>query len=170
MGNVKPIHLKKAAGELFWYDGGLITFKATGVQTAGALLLFEAWMPCGKATPLHAHPESDESFYVMDGEILTYLDGERGSAGSGGIIVIPRGMPHAFAVTSDSARLLVAHTPASAITEAFFRAVGEPASSAMLPLSGKPDLQRMMAAAKETGLTVLGPPPFPPTTSSQAIG
>ena len=160
MSKVKPIRLEKSAGELLWYDGGLITFKATGAQTAGAILLFEAWMPRGKATPLHTHLESDESFYVIEGEILTFIDGERGQAGPGGVIIVPRGIPHAFAVTSDSARLLVAHSPASSITEAFFRATGEPASSATLPPWAKPDLQQTIAAAKSAGLQVLGPPPF----------
>lgn len=160
MGKVSPISLENAAGDLLWYDGGLITFKATGAQTGGALLLIEAWMPRGKATPLHAHPDSDETFYVISGDLLTHIDGEDGQTATGGIIMIPRGVPHAFAVTSDSARLLVVHTPASEITEAFFRAAGEPALAPNLPPPSSRDLARMKAAAENSGLQVLGPPPF----------
>ena len=31
----------------------------------------------GKMTPLHTHPESDETMYVLEGEILMHLDGTR---------------------------------------------------------------------------------------------
>lgn len=161
MSKVSPITLAESAGELLWYDGGLITFKATGAQTAGDLLLFEAWMPRGKATPLHAHPDSHESFYVMHGDLLMQIGDADGKIAAGAVVMVPRGVPHAFAVTSESARLLVVHTPASETTEAFFRAAGEPASSPTLPPAGEHDRARMVAAAKASGLQVLGPPPFP---------
>lgn len=153
-----PITHEGGAGELLWYDGGLITFKATGAQTDGALLLFEAWMPRGKATPLHVHP-SDETLYVLDGEILVHIDGDQSTAATGASATVPRGVPHAFAVISDTTRLLVAFTPASPADEAFFRAAGDPATSATLPAETH-DLERIVAAAEETGLQVLGPPPF----------
>jgi quercetin dioxygenase-like cupin family protein len=133
MSEVARILLNQGVGELLWYDGGLITFKATGAQTAGALLMFEAWMPKGKATPLHVHPESDESFYVIEGSILTRIADEERPAETGAVVHIPRGVPHAFAVKSESARLFVVVTPASTIVEAFFRAGGEPAPTAVLP-------------------------------------
>lgn len=168
MSKVSPIRLENAAGELLWFDGGLITLKATGAQTAGALLLIEAWMPRGKATPLHAHPDSDETFYVISGDLLAHVDGEDSKATTGGIMMIPRGAPHAFAVTSESARLLVVHTPASEITESFFRAAGEPALAASLPPPNTRDLNRMKAAAEKSGLRIMGPPPFPRLGGAEA--
>jgi quercetin dioxygenase-like cupin family protein len=39
----------------------------------------------------------------------------------GGALFIPRGTPHAFIVTPESARILIAFTPASEVTEDFFR-------------------------------------------------
>jgi quercetin dioxygenase-like cupin family protein len=160
------ISREKGAGEMIWFDGGLITFKATGEQTDGAFSLFEAWMPSGKATPIGVHPGSDETFYVLEGDIVTYVDGVEGSASTGSVLVVPRGTPHAFAVTSESVRLLVLFTPAEVIQEEFFRIAGEPASSATLPPSGPPDRDRMMAAAKESGVVLLGPPPFPALTNA----
>lgn len=160
MSGASPISLAAGAGELLWYDGGLVTFKATGEQTEGALLLFEARMPRGKATPLHAHP-ADETLYLLDGEILLHVDGVESPAATGAVAVIPRGVPHAFAVVSEEVRLLVAFTPADDVSEAFFRALGRPADAATLPPPSPPDLDRIRAAAQETGLQVLGPPPFP---------
>jgi quercetin dioxygenase-like cupin family protein len=150
-------------GEALWYDGGLLTFKATGDQTGGDLLLFEARMPAGKATPLHTHLEGVETLAVLEGELLVHVDGEERRAGEGCVVIVPRGVPHAFAVVSDSgARLLVSLTPAGAIQERFFRSAGEPALERTLPPQGDEEerIGRNLRAAQETGMTVLGPPPF----------
>ena len=159
MVSVEPLIVDGGAGEPIWYDGGLITFKATGQQTGGAFLLFEALMPRGKATPLHVHPEADETFYVLEGEIVTHIDGDQRLVSAGAVTVVPRGTPHAFLVNSEKARLLVILTPASTITESFFREAVEPATARTLSPAAA-DFERMSAAAQRTGLEVLGPPPF----------
>jgi len=65
-------------GERRWFcGGGLITWKATAEETGGAFLMFEDHMDEGKVTPLHVHPEVDETFYMLEGEIALYLDGEQ---------------------------------------------------------------------------------------------
>ena len=49
-------------GERLWfYGGGLHTWKATAEETDGAFLLFEDLMSEGKTTPLHAHANEDEA-------------------------------------------------------------------------------------------------------------
>jgi quercetin dioxygenase-like cupin family protein len=152
-------------GEALWYDGGLVTFKATGDQTGGDLLLFEARMPAGKATPLHTHPEGVETLAVLEGELLLHVDGEESRAGAGSVVVVPRDVPHAFAVASAAgARLLVSLTPAGSTQERFFRSAGEPAQERALPPPGDEQerIERNMRAAQETGMTILGPPPFVP--------
>jgi mannose-6-phosphate isomerase-like protein (cupin superfamily) len=154
-----PIFVDADGGEPIWYDGGLITFKATGTQTGGALLLFEAMMPRGKATPLHMHPEADETFYLLEGEILAHIDDRQYAVSAGAVTVVPRGTPHAFLVRSETARLLVMFTPASPVSEAFFREAGQPATARTLsPIDA--NLEETITAARKTGLAVLGPPPF----------
>jgi hypothetical protein len=75
--------------------------------------------------------------------------------------VIPCRVPHAFVVTSETARLLTLFTPAGRTAEACFLAAGEPAATPTLPSDGHgPDLERVLTAAQCRGLTVLGPPPF----------
>lgn len=145
-------------GERRWFcGGGMHTWKATPAETGGAFLLFEFSGERGKVTPVHVHPSSDETFYVLDGEILLDLDGERRSLGQGGVAVIPRGAPHAFMVTSPEARVLTLQTPGT--DEKFYRLASEPApdGSTAVPL----DFDRVRAAAMETGaIEILGPPPF----------
>jgi quercetin dioxygenase-like cupin family protein len=159
--SVAPIVLAESGGEALWFNHDLLTFKATSEQTGGAFVLFEERSQRGKATPLHIHPDEDESFYILEGEILVHIDGTEQAGRPGGFISIPRGVPHAFTVTSDTARVLVLLTPGSAAAEAFFRDAGDPAPERKLPPPGPPDIERIQAAAERNGsVKILGPPPF----------
>ena len=155
-----PIIRGAADGERRWfYGGGVHTWKATAEETNGAFLLFEDSMERGKATPLHTHPDSDETMIVLDGEIVMHMDGTDHRIGAGGVAVAPRGVPHAFLVVSATARLLV------------------PAHAGLLPgvLPGRQrhrspptdrlpetvDFAVVQASAKSNGgIVILGPPPF----------
>src|SRR5450756_1949704 len=89
----KVVPIVRAAGEgerLWFYGGGLHIWKATAAETAGAFLLFEDVMSRGKTTPLHTHPQVDETLYVLEGEILLHIDGEDQRVGSGGVALAPR--------------------------------------------------------------------------------
>jgi len=118
--------------------------------------MFEDQLDAGKVTPLHRHPEADETFYLLDGEILLDIDGEQRTLRAGGLAVLPRGVPHAFMVTS-AGRMLCVQTPGNG--EAFYRLASEPA-----PQGGPPapvDFDRIREAAMQTGaIEILGPPPF----------
>ena len=56
-----------------WFNNDLLTFKATGPETGGAFLVVEEVARRGKVTPLHAHPEEEETFYILEGEALSTL-------------------------------------------------------------------------------------------------
>jgi uncharacterized cupin superfamily protein len=115
----------------------------------------------GKVTPLHTHPAEEETFYVLDGEALMHLDGEQRSLTAGCFVSVPPGVPHAYLVTSETARTLLLITPGSGAMEDFFRAAGEPAAERGLPPAGPLDIERIGLAAQRTGaVAILGPPPF----------
>ncbi len=145
-------------GEQRWFcGGGKHTWLATSEETGGAFLLFEFVGEQGKVTPVHIHPASDETFYLLDGEILLDLGGERRKLSTGGVVVIPRGVPHAFMVTSSQTRMLTLQTPGT--DEAFFRIASEPAPPGSEPIPV--DFDRIRDAAMQTGaIEILGPPPF----------
>ena len=151
---MKTIVRPNGEGEKLWfYGGGVHTWKVTPEDTHGALGIFEDTMSRGKVTPLHMHPESDEVMYVLEGEILIHDEGKPRIVGKGGLVLNPRGVPHAFVVTSEYARVLSIMTPGSA--GAFYRNASVPGES------GPVDFAKVGQAAKETGATViLGPPPF----------
>ena len=156
-----PIIRATDEGERRWfYGGGVHTWKARQAETNGAFLLFEDTMDGGKATPLHTHPDSDESMYILEGEIIMHMDGREHRIRTGGLAVDPRGVPHAFLAVSTVVRMLCLHTPG--VSEAFYWDASEPLAAGDPP-SGLVDFDRVRASAmKNGGIELLGPPPFGP--------
>jgi quercetin dioxygenase-like cupin family protein len=154
-------------GERLWFaGGGVFTMKATSEETDGAFVLLEDRMMRGKTTPLHTHPNLDETIIVLEGEIVVYAEGTEHRLGPRGVAVAPRGAPHAFMVTSESALILSLQTPGSG--EAFYRDTSEPATAETDP--GRTDWDRLRAAAERHPdiIEILGPPPFEAAKESAA--
>jgi quercetin dioxygenase-like cupin family protein len=160
MSQAGTIIREEGEGERLWFaGGGLWTMKATAEETDGAFILVEDRMSLGKMTPLHTHPNQDETLIVLEGEILLYAEGREHRVGPRGIAVALRGAPHAFMVTSESALILTLQTPGSG--EAFYRDASEP-STEETDAERPPDLDRLRAAAQRHPdiIQILGPPPF----------
>ena len=147
----------QGASERRWFcGGGTHTWLATETETGGAFLLFEDALDEGKVTPLHQHPDAEETFYMLEGEIRLHIAGAEQPLSAGGSAIIPRGVPHAFMVTTPTARMLCLQTPGGG--ESFYRQASEPVGVGEPPAS---DLARVRAAAVATGaIEILGPPPF----------
>lgn len=149
--------LVRAAAECeqrWFFGGGVHTWLASPEDTGGAYLLIHDALEGGKTTPLHVHPHSDESFYVLAGAITVHLDGVDHRVEAGGLAMAPRGVPHAFLVTSPTAELLYLHTPGACA--AFYRDASEPLGD-----ERRVDVDRVRAAAVgDAGIELLGPPPF----------
>ncbi len=159
------IPIIRAAGEgdkQAFLGGGLHTWKLLAEDTDGAFFLFEDEMVKGKTTPLHRHPEADEMTYILEGEVVVKVDGKETRIGAGGMSFVPKGVPHAFLVVSDSARLLSLHAP-GATSQAFYRGASEPTTN---DTSEAVDMARLQASAKANprGIEILGPPPFAAVT------
>jgi len=162
MASAVPVTRQGGEGEQLWFaGGGLLTMKATSEETGGAYVLFEDREVLGKPTPLHLHPDNDEVAYVLEGDILVYVHGEEHHIGQGGVFVAPRGVPHAFLVTSETARLLCLTVPGTGWAEVFYRELCEPASPGAVPGSRPADFAKLMEVAKRSDtIEILGPPPF----------
>jgi quercetin dioxygenase-like cupin family protein len=150
----------RAAGEgdrRAFFGGGVHTWKVMAEDTGGAFFVFEDALEQGKTTPLHRHPEADEMVYVLEGDILVNVDGTQTRVGTGGMTFTPKGVPHAFLVLSDHARVLTMQTPG--IGQSFYRDASGPVTDEASEIV---DIGRVQASAKDNprGVTLLGPPPF----------
>jgi len=151
----------QGAGEKIAFGGGLVTLKVTSSLSNGSLLLFEHVAARGKATPYHIHPDHEETGFLLEGALRVNLDGVEYTAGPGDTVHFPRNVPHAFIVTSKTARSLWVLTPGG-IMEAFLRQAGDVVVDGELP-SPEIDIPRLVSAGEQTGaMKVLGPPPFQP--------
>lgn len=158
---VAPIALASGAGEALWAFGCLITVKSSAATTGGAVAVLEHLAARGAGSPLHVHHREDEWFYVMDGVLTFWVDGQVIEAPAGSFVYGPRDLPHTFAVTSERAHFLVVTQPAG--FEGMLRALGEPAPSLTIPPAPTepPDMARITEVLTEYGIELLGPPGIP---------
>ncbi|HJZ37665.1 MAG TPA: quercetin 2,3-dioxygenase [Solirubrobacterales bacterium] len=158
---VTPIVAGPGEGEALWFLGVLATIKASAETTGGAVAVIEHLAPRGTGSPLHVHSCEDEWFYVIEGELTIWVDGETIVAPAGSFVFGPKGIPHTFIVSSEEARFLLVTEPAG--FERFMRAAGEPAARLEIPppATEPPDVAALSAAAAEFGIEITGPPGIP---------
>jgi quercetin dioxygenase-like cupin family protein len=154
----KGVVRRAGEGDPWWYDGGLMTIKARPADTGGSTSVTDVVVPRGKATPLHVHPDAEETFVVIEGDLTVHIDGIDHDVSAGATSTIQRGTPHAFVVRSERAHLVVMFSPGG--DEQFFIDAGQPALNRELPPEAERDLDHVRAAADKNGLVLLGPPPF----------
>ena len=148
-----------ASAEALWFLGTLVRPKLTGEQTGGRFALWEAVLPRGAAPPLHTHPQ-DETFYVLEGKVVAWIEAEESLCEPGAAVFVPGGVPHSFRVESDTARMLFLSTPAG--IEDYVAALSEPADWPWLqpPADGpRVPLDRLAEVEREHGVVRVGPPP-----------
>lgn len=160
---IAPIALSPEEGEALWFIGSLTTIKASSESTAGRVAVIEHLSPRGSGSPLHVHRREDEWFYVIEGELTLWIDGQIINATAGSFVYGPRDIPHTYTVSSDTARFLVVTQPAG--FENFVRALAERAAERVIPPSAAEPagVEAMTRLAAEHGIEILGPPGIPST-------
>jgi quercetin dioxygenase-like cupin family protein len=137
---------------------GRYTVKIGAEQTGGGLSQILCKDLRGGAPPLHIHHREDETFYVIAGEISFFVGDQRIEATAGDFVFAPKGVPHAFLVTSDRAEYLASFSPAGA--EQFFAEVAPPVASG--DATARPsaaDPEEFARTAARYGIEIVGPPP-----------
>ncbi len=130
----------------------VMTVKADGAETGGALTVLEAEEPAGLGPPLHTHEDAAEAFYVLDGEYLIFIDEAEHRCLAGTFIYIPAGVPHGFRVGNVASRKLNIYVP-SAMTGYFEEMAAASATGTLLDDAALTDL------AGRYSMRVLGPVP-----------
>lgn len=143
-------------GPAYWFFDSLAVVRTpAGVSPT----IIEMTVAPGGGAPLHVHPDLDDSFYLLDGQLAMRCGEHAFRALPGDYVVLPKGVPHTFRVLGrEPARMLQVHQDDSFLR--FIRAAGKPAASRSLP--GRTQLgipfDDMPRIAAETGQPVIGPP------------
>ena len=158
------------SGRAWWFLGTLAVLR----NPAGAPrtpTVIELTIPSGGSPPLHVHKRLDDSFLLLDGEIVVRCSEQRFVAHPGSYVVLPAGVAHTFRVTSASpARMLLVHAHDDFLD--FIEAVGTPTQELRLPSVGQYDLSReaLIRIGAEHDLSIIGPPLEQSETSAVANG
>src|SRR5262249_43557487 len=121
------------------YMGSLMTLLAKGSETSGRFALMEFHTKPGNEPPPHIHEREHELYFVLEGTMRFYCEDKTMDIGPGEIVFLPQAKPHAFNCASDAVRTLifVQATGQDAVgLDSYFLAMGEPATSMVLPESG----------------------------------
>jgi mannose-6-phosphate isomerase-like protein (cupin superfamily) len=123
-----------------------------------ATVVLEMTLPVGSTPPLHVHDNLDDSWYILEGEMVLRCGEDERIVSTGHWVSMPRGLPHTFRVIGNcNARILMVHDNAS--FRDLVRELGIPAETRLPPedpvFPPMPDLVRLAAAYD---LTPIGPP------------
>jgi len=120
-------------GAKTWNIFGLqIIGKIFSEDTNGAYSVIVSTTPPSGGAPPHVHEIEDELFYVLEGRFEFTCGDEQFLAEKGAVVVLPKGIPHAFKNVGESAgRMMNTITPGG--FEQFFDDVDQ------LPNGGPPD-------------------------------
>lgn len=145
----QPEHQQK----LEWLDGGTLAMLLDGKATDGQLMIGRFDVAEGEAPPYHKHTREDEIFLLIKGTALVWCDEQEYELAEGGIVYLPRNIPHGYRITSEKADLLMINTPAG--IEEMFRETGRDMSTPRPEgFQIKPD----PALAAKYGNVIVGPP------------
>lgn len=148
--------LGNGEGEPVWFLDNFMTLKMRASDGA-AFGLMEAKMPKGSETPFHRHHDEDESFYVIEGALTVFLEGDRTVvAKPGSFVHIPKGTAHGLRV-DEPLKMLVLSDPAGFVE--FVVEAGMAAPRRELPPAGPPDFPKLERAAQKFRIDLLGPLP-----------
>ena len=130
--------------------GDTYTILLDGEQTDGHHCLIDMHVPPGGGPPPHRH-DFEETFTVLDGEIVATFRGETTTVRAGETLDIPANAPHSFTNRSDRpARLLCTCVPAG--QEAFFLEIGVPVDGRTTPPPRLDEAARKAMRAKSEAL------------------
>jgi quercetin dioxygenase-like cupin family protein len=141
--------------QLEWINGSTLAILLDGAMTNGQLMIGRFDVSEGEAPPHHRHTHEDEVFMLIKGTALLWCDDEELELAEGGIVYLPKNVPHGYRITSKKADLLMINTPAG--IEGMFREAGRDKSTPR-PDGFEIPKQRFAAAAEKFGNVILGPP------------
>jgi quercetin dioxygenase-like cupin family protein len=146
---LSPVVIPPGAGKDLHAFGNVLNVMLGGEQTGNQLSITSELTPPGGGPPLHVHRREDEIFLVIDGRISYCVNGEWTEVEPGGVVYLPRGVPHAFRNVGESpSRHWIITTPSE--FEIFFSRCADEFAKV-----GGPDMGRIVEITNEHGGEIL---------------
>lgn len=153
-----PIHmLADGEGISLWVLGVLVTLKVLANETGGTYALWEDLVYPGDGPPPHIHTQEDETWYMLEGELMWIVAGKEYHAKRGSFIHLPRFVQHGFVNRFDKpARMVLTYTPGG--FEKWFIENGKPVTD----LKGSPpepteeETEKALRLGREYGVIFAG--------------
>ena len=150
-GKPVPYVLERGQGEHAMLFGDLFTVLLSGEETGNQFGIIVSDSPAGDVIPAHAHNETHETFFVIEGKVRLFFEDPEGQKQSkllapGDFGYVPAGYAHAYQVVED-ARMM---GTLSGGFERFFQHMGtvtDHGTKDQPPFV--PDFPRMQAAAQQ---------------------
>lgn len=128
--------------------------RVSGEAVGGRYSVVETLARQGSELPLHVHSLEDELLLVLEGQLSVRLGRSEHRLQAGEALRLPRGVPHALRLDSETARLLSVYSPAG--FEHYLEAVAQPVSSPLAATEpravGPPEVPRLVVTARPYGL------------------
>jgi quercetin dioxygenase-like cupin family protein len=138
--------------QLEW-QGGTLAMLIDGTATDGQLMIGRFDSLEGEGPPYHYHKFEDEIFLLIKGNALVWCDDKEYELTEGGVVYLPRKIPHGYRITSKKADLLMINTPAG--IERLFRETSRDKATPRPPgyhMTTDPGI------SEKYGNIILGPP------------
>ena len=133
------------------FEGDAFYNKVSTKDTDGDMYVFESTRIKEGGPILHTHYDTDEFWYVLQGEFLIKVGDKLYNAKAGDLVFGPRMVPHTFAkIGQGEAKVMICHQPAGKM-EAYFKKLSEGVAKNMT--EAERDNMR-----KEHGFERVGPP------------
>lgn len=153
----RALATKPGSGRAWWFLGTLAVLRnPEGAPQTPTIV--ELTIPPGGSPPRHVHDTLDDSFLMLEGEVLVRCGESTLTARPGSYVVLPAGVEHTFRVTSAvPAKMLLIHASDDFLK--FIEAIGTPTRDLTLPRSGSDNFDRdqLIAAAATHDVRIIGP-------------
>jgi quercetin dioxygenase-like cupin family protein len=154
----RHISSERDTSRAWWFLGTLAVLRnPQGAPRTPAVI--ELTIPPGGSPPRHVHEALDDSFLVLDGEVVVRCGEQTILGRPDTYVVLPVGVGHTFRVTSPiPARLLLVHADDSFL--GLIEAAGTPTTDLRVPPPGEfdVDLDTLVRLNAEHDSRIVGPP------------
>lgn len=147
----KPFVIRKTEArfdQLYHVLGMELSLKISGQDTNQQLTMFYGKYHKNDGPPLHIHHGQDEQFYIVEGKFLLQVGDQQYILSGGDTIFLPREVPHAFLVLSETGTMFFQTNP-SGKTEELFKRLSQ--------LSPTATLEVIKQVHQEHGVSIVGP-------------